>query len=89
VPPDKRHEFVQSAHELLRDQRSHLQRVLILQDRQEANIFCWMGDGSGTQELTDFVNSPGFRAFQGAAEVLGGVEDMCVLHDTPRGALGH
>jgi hypothetical protein len=85
VPPDKRHEFVQSAHELMRDERSHLQRVLLLQDRQEANIFCWMGDGSGTQELKAFVNSKGFRAFQGAAEVLGGVEDLCVLHDTPRG----
>ena len=44
-----------------------------------------MADGSGTQELQALVNSPGFRAFQGAAEVLGGVEDMCVLHDTPRG----
>jgi hypothetical protein len=80
VPPDKRHEFVQSAHELMRDERSHLQRVLLLQDRQEANIFCWMGDGSGTQ-------AEGVRELKEVSRVSSAAEkslaaSRCVLHDT-------
>lgn len=86
VPPDKRHEFVESAHDLPAQEPSALTRILVLQDRRDPSLFCWMGEGSTADGLESFLHSPGFRALKGAAEVLGGIEELRVLEDRPSGS---
>ena len=76
VPPDKRQEFVLSTHELV-GAESGLLRVMLLQDPDDSDLFCWMADGDG--EPDSFMSSPGFRAMKGAAEVLGKLEELRVL----------
>ena len=78
VPPDKRQEFVLSTQELVGAERG-LQRVMVFQDPDDVSLFCWMADGDG--ELDSFMGSRTFRAMKGAAEVLGELEELRVLHE--------
>ena len=84
IPPDKRLEFTQSVQSLLRGRDSPVERPLVLQDVDDRSVFCWMADGEGAEGLESFMRSPTFRALKGAAEVLGTIEELRVLHDVPK-----
>jgi hypothetical protein len=68
---------------------SGLQRVMVLQDPDDGDLFCWMADGDG--EPDSFINSKSFRAMKGAAEVLGKLEEVRVLQErqTPHPPRAH
>jgi hypothetical protein len=81
IPSDKRLEFTQSVQTLLRGERGRFRRTLVLQDVDDRSRFCWMADGEAPEGLAAFLDSSTFHALKGAAEVLGSVEELCVLEE--------
>ena len=84
IPPDKRLEYTQSVQSLLRAERDRFRRTLVLQDVDDRSLFCWMADGEAPDGLAAFLDSSTFHALKGAAEVLGSVEQFCVLEEGAR-----
>ena len=83
VPPEKRLEFTQSVQTLLRTERARFRQTLVLQDVDDRSIFCWMADGDASGGLQSFIGSASFHALKGAAEVLGTIEELRMLHEQP------
>ena len=88
IPPDKRLEYTQSVQSLLRGERGRFRRTLVLQDVDDRSVFCWMADGEAPEGLADFLDSSTFHALKGAAQVLGTVEELCVLGEGPSPGAG-
>jgi hypothetical protein len=84
IPPDKRVEFIHSAQSLLRAERTHFRRTLVLQDVDDRSVFCWIADGEAPEGLRAILDSSTLHALKGAADVLGTVEELRVLEgDAP------
>jgi hypothetical protein len=81
VPPEKQAEFFQSAYQLLGEEPGSLRARRMLRDLYDREVFCWMADAWTQEEINQFVESPGFHALRGAAEVLGGLIDFRVFSD--------
>lgn len=81
VPAHKRHEFAQSALELLGPERAHGCQAHVLQDVDDRSLFYCMAEWAEAKDLTRFMESPAFTAIKGAAAVLGGIEEIVVLEN--------
>jgi hypothetical protein len=55
--------------------------TLLVQDVDDRSLFCCMADWQDPQDLKRFLESPTFGALKGAAQVLGGIEEIVVLEN--------
>jgi hypothetical protein len=84
IPSDKRQELLQSLRAFGQVGEGAPTRVLILQDIDDADRVCWIGDWSTAEDFDAFTTSEVFAALRGAARVLGDLEEVKVLDETTR-----
>ena len=78
VPPGKRQELVQAFSSFFAEDAIRPSRRFVLQDVNDENLICWLGDWRDPVALERFMSSATYRALRGAARVLGHVEDIQV-----------
>ena len=75
VPHDKRQELVQSLSSFIPEESARPCRRLLLQELNDEDLICWMGEWRQPDELARFLSSETYRALVGAAKVLGHLEE--------------
>ena len=81
VPAEKRQEFLESLKSLTASEHWGLCRKMLFEDVDDDTLYCWMGDCDSEADLDAFMQSDTFRALKGAAQVLGTLDDVRVVHD--------
>ena len=76
VPAHKRLELIQALSSYVGDERVRPFRRQVLQDLNDENLVCWLGDWHSRECLDRFLKTETYRALRGAAQVLGTLEEL-------------